>query len=327
MNKPVRICLSAVFLCMMFFSCRPRKAVTVQVLGTVCTVNLYEDGSDRLYDLVFECLDQIDSEFSLNNPDSEINKINEAAGKNPVEVSADVSRVLEAALYYAEKSDGVFDPTIGPLVKLWGINTPNERVPSQEEIEKKLSLVDWKKVQLEKSNDKATVFLEEPGMILDLGGIAKGFAADEICSILKKEKVKRAIIDLGGNILVWGNKPDGTPWKVGIKNPYNEALDPPVILKVEGGTSVVTSGVYERYFEQDGIVYHHILNPKTGYPVQNGLLSSTVVCSSSMAADALSTTSFLLGPDVFEKLFDEAAVFIKSDMTVQAPPTLDYELN
>ena len=311
----------------MFFSCKPRKAVTVQVLGTVCTVNLYEDGSDRLYDLVFERLDQIDSVFNLNNPDSEINKINAAAGKNPVEVCDDVYTVLNASLYYAEKSDGAFDPTIGPLVKLWGINTERARVPSEDEIQKTLLLVDWKKVQLKKSNDKATVFLEEPGMSLDFGGIAKGFAADEICSILKKEKVKRAIIDLGGNILVWGNKPDGTPWKVGIKNPNNEALEPPVLLKVEGGTSVVTSGVYERYFEQDGIIYHHILNPRTGYPVQNGLLSSTVVCSSSMDADALSTVSFVLGPELYEKKFDEATVFIKNDMTVQAPPTLDYELN
>ena len=327
MNKTARVCLSLVFLCFALFSCRQRKAVTTQLLGTFCTVNLYEDGSDRLYQLIFDRLNEIDNEFNLNNPDSELNRINGAAGKTPVQVCADVSTVIEAALYYAEKSDGAFDPTIGPLVQLWGINTPNAKVPSQEEIEKKLSLVDWKKVEFKKNGNASTVLLKESGMILDLGGIAKGFAADEICSILEKEKVKRALIDLGGNILVWGNKPDGTPWKVGIKNPYDQALDPPVLLRVQGGTSVVTSGVYERYFEQDGILYHHILNPKTGYPVQNGLLSSTVVSSSSMAADALSTTSFLLGPEVYEKLFDEAAVFIKSDMTVQASPTLDYDLN
>ena len=327
MNKSVRICLSAVFLCLIFFSCRPRKAVTVQVLGTFCTVNLYEDGSDRLYNLVFERLDQIDSEFNLNNPDSELNKINSAAGLSEVEVGADLALVLDAALNYAEKSDGAFDPTIGPLVRLWGINTPHAKVPSQDEIEKALPLVDWKKVQFKKSNDRARVFLEEPGMILDLGGIAKGFAADEICSILEKEKVRRAIIDLGGNILVWGNKPDGSAWKVGIKNPYDQSLEPPVVLKVPGGRSVVTSGLYERYFEKDGKVYHHILNPKTGYPVDKGLLSSTIVSPSSMDADALSTTAFVLGPEEFEKKFDEAVVFIKSDMTIQASPVLDYELN
>ena len=327
MNKTARVCLSLVFLGLALFSCRQRKAVTTQLLGTFCTVNLYEDGSDRLYQLIFDRLTEIDNEFNLNNPDSELNRINGAAGKTPVEVCADVTAVLEAALNYAEKSDGAFDPTIGPLVHLWGINTSSARVPSQEEIDKALLLVDWKNVEFKKNGNTSTVLLKESGMILDLGGIAKGFAADEICSILKKEKVKRALIDLGGNILVWGNKPDGTAWKVGIKNPYDQALDPPVLLRVQGGTSVVTSGVYERYFEQDGILYHHILNPKTGYPVQNGLLSSTVVSTSSLAADALSTTSFLLGPEVYEKVFDEAAVFIKSDMTVQASPTLDYDLN
>ena len=289
--------------------------MTTQLLGTFCTVNLYEDGSDRLYQTLFERLDQIDSEFNLNNPDSELNRINDAAGKNPVEVCDDVSAVLDAALNYARKSDGAFDPTIGTLVRLWGINTPNARVPSQDEIEKALSLVDWKKVQVKKSNGKTRVFLEESGMILDLGGIAKGFAADELCLILREKKVRRAIIDLGGNILVWGNKPDGSDWKVGIKNPRDQSLEPPVILKVPGGNSVVTSGLYERYFEQDGIIYHHILNPRTGYPVQNEVLSSTIISHSSMEADALSTTAFVLGPEEFEKKFGGAAVFIKSDMT------------
>ncbi len=301
--------------------------MTTQLLGTFCTVNLYEDGSNRLYQMLFERLDEIDSEFNLNNPDSELNKINNAAGVSEVQVGDDLALVLETALYYAQKSDGAFDPTIGPLVRLWGINTPDAKVPSQDEIENALSLVDWKKVQLKKSNAKTTVFLEQPGMILDLGGIAKGFAADELCLILQEKKVRRAIIDLGGNILVWGSKKDEAPWKVGIKNPCDQTLEPPVVLKVRGGTSVVTSGLYERYFEQDGNIYHHILNPKTGYPMQNGILSSTVVSPSSMTADALSTTSFLLGPEEFAKKFDEAVVFIKSDMTVQASPTLEYDLN
>lgn len=327
MNKPAWFCLSLLFLCSALFSCGQRKAMTTQLLGTFCTVNLYEDGSDSLYQLVFDRLDEIDSEFNLNNPDSELNKINNAAGVSEVQVGDDLALVLETALYYAQKSDGAFDPTIGPLVRLWGINTPDAKVPSQDEIENALSLVDWKKVQLKKSNAKTTVFLEQPGMILDLGGIAKGFAADQLCSILKEKKVRRALIDLGGNILVWGSKKDGTPWKVGIKNPCDQTLEPPVVLKVRGGMSVVTSGLYERYFEQDGNIYHHILNPKTGYPVQNGILSSTVVSPSSMTADALSTTSFLLGPEEFGKKFDEAVVFVKSDMTVQASPTLEYDLN
>ena len=327
MRKKSCACLVAVFLCLLFSSCGQSKTAVGQVLGTVCSINLYKDGSDSLYQLVFDRLDEIDSEFNLNNPDSELNKINNAAGVSEVQVGDDLALVLETALYYAQKSDGAFDPTIGPLVRLWGINTPDAKVPSQDEIENALSLVDWKKVQLKKSNAKTTVFLEQPGMILDLGGIAKGFAADQLCSILKEKKVRRALIDLGGNILVWGSKKDGAPWKVGIKNPCDQTLEPPVVLKVRGGMSVVTSGLYERYFEQDGNIYHHILNPKTGYPVQNGILSSTVVSPSSMTADALSTTSFLLGPEEFGKKFDEAVVFIKSDMTVQASPKLEYDLN
>ena len=200
--------------------------------------------------------------------------------------------VLQQALDIAKKTGGAFDPTIGPLVDLWDIGGDNSQVPSQEVIDHARSLVDYRLVEL--NLEQGTVYLPKQGMALDLGGIAKGYAADQLVAMVQEAGLKRGLFDLGGNIYAFGTKADGSTWRVGVKDPAQPGGNPALALAVQD-RSVVTSGMYERFFEQDGIRYHHILNPATGYPVWNDIQSVTIVSKSSLLADALSTSVFLLG--------------------------------
>ena len=262
------------------------------VLGTICTISILDGGSEAVLQAVFARLREIESRMSANREGTEIASVNEAAGKSPVRVSADTLFVVRKALEYARISDGAFDPTIGPIVKLWNIGMEGERVPEDREIAEALPLVDWRRVVL---NERAsTVFLPKPKMRLDLGAIAKGYAADETARILSEHRVRAAIVDLGGNVLVYGKKPDGSLWRVGVQNPLDDRGTYLGIVSMTAGT-VVTSGVYERFFEQDGRRYHHILDTKTGRPAETDLLSVTVIADSSIDADGLSTTLFALG--------------------------------
>lgn len=325
-----------------FSSCRAQPAGQRSefVLGTVCTVNAFGDGTNELYDELFARLHKIDEDFSVNRADSQITKINNAAGDHAVAVSSDVMYVIKTALHYAELTDGAFDPTVGPLVKLWGINTDHARVPSQTEINNALPLVNWRDVVVTPaasrtanaaassytSAEAGTVFLKRTGMSIDLGGIAKGYAADELVKILDAHKVKRAIIDLGGNIYVHGKKADGSLWKVGIKDPENPEEGKPALALSLSDSTVVTSGVYERFFIQNGKRYHHILDTKTGYPADTGLLSSTIICSSSITADALSTSVFVLGSEkgfeLINKMNGVSVVFITANHNLLASQKL-----
>jgi thiamine biosynthesis lipoprotein len=186
-------------------------------------------------------------------------------------------------------------------------------VPEQAEIDALLPLVDYRDIQYDM--EERTIFLPKKGMKLDFGAIAKGYAADELIKIITTANVKRAIIDLGGNVYVWGKKPDGTKWRVGIKNPLDPEGEPVIRLEIDTNT-VVTSGAYERFFTADGIRYHHILDPKTGYPAESGILSSTIISKSSTAADALSTSVFVLGKEKARALFDEG--FADAEFTADA---------
>ena len=318
--------LATVFLLnILYVSCSNENcpARTDHVIGTVCTVNAFEGGSEKLYDEVFTRLAEIDARFSTTRADSDISRTNAQAGKQPVSVHDDVFFVVKKAVDVARESKGVFDPTIGPLVKLWGIQTDAPHVPTEAELAAVLPLVDYTKLTLNESDN--SLFLETAGMALELGGIAKGFAADEVARILHKHHVKRAIIDLGGNIVVYGKKRNAEAWAVGVKNPLleHERFGTPCLaVKVKGnknsGVSVVTSGTYERYFERDGIRYHHILDITSGAPAVRPYSSATIVSeASSLEADALSTAAFLLGPEQFSAAFPEVqAFFIQNDGTL-----------
>lgn len=297
-------------------------------MGTVCSINLFEKGTPQLYSEIFQRLTDLESILSANRNDTNIAEINAKAGIAPFKAAPETLYVLQTALLYSEKTQGAFDPTIGPLVKAWNIGTEYAAVPSPEVIKKVRSLIDYRKIVIDPV--KGTVFLPLPGMKLDLGAIAKGYAADEIVTILTKHKIKKAIIDLGGNIFAYGEKTPNKNWIIGIRNPENPDENSILTIPVTNKT-IVTSGVYERFFEQDGIRYHHILDPATGFPVNNDLLSVTIITSISINADALSTSAFLLGTDrgmaLINSLPDTEAIFINKKHEIRVTPGLKNNIS
>ncbi len=262
------------------------------VLGTVVTISLYDNGSEEILEKVFARLLEIENLMSANLDASEIGQINLMAGKEAVAVSEETYKVVKQGLYYGELSGGRFDISMQPVVELWKIGTSDARVPSEEELKNALGKVSYKTIQLYEENK--TIFLPEEGMGLDLGGIAKGYAADEIVSLLESEGINSAMLNLGGNVFAMGNKVDGSTWNIGIQNPFDQRNQYFGIASITDQT-VVTSGPYERFFEENGKRYHHIFNTSTGMPVENDIASVTVIADTSMDGDAMSTTLFALG--------------------------------
>ncbi len=304
----------------LFVSCaKPAASQTEFVLGTVCTINLFEKGTADAYREIFARLREIEDRMSANRDDTEIGSINRNAGVAPAAVHPDVVEVVSAALRYASLSGGTFDPSIGPVVKLWNIGSDDARVPSDAELASALPLVDYRDVVVDEK--AGTVFLKRKGMRLDLGAIAKGYAADEAARIIARRRIPRAIVDLGGNILAFGEKKGGQDWRVGVQDPTSERGAYIGIISVKNKT-MVTSGVYERFFIQDGKRYHHILSSRNGYPVDNGLLSVTIVADKSIDADGLSTSVFALGLDAGSKLVESLpgveAIFVSDDLSVRS---------
>jgi len=300
----------------LFDSFRPRAEPhrTEFALNTICTVMLFDQARPEIYDAIFNRIHEIERRMSAFLPDSDISRINAAAGIEPVRVHDDVFNVIRRAVQIAELSGGAFDPSVGPVVSLWGINGDNPRVPSREEINAVLPLVNWRNIELNAA--QSTVFLRQRGMALDLGAIAKGFAADEAMAIVRQARLERALVDLGGNVVTFGIKLDRTPWRVGLQTPHGNRGE---FLGVISGwdMTVVTSGVYERYFVHNGVRYHHLFSPFDGHPARNGLSSATIITEVSMDADALSTAIFVLGYEQGRALVDSLegveAVFVFED--------------
>ncbi len=291
-------------------------------LDTVSTVTLYDTANAQPIDDIFDALMDIDKRMSAVSSDSEIAAIN-ARTTEAVAVSRDVFDLIALSKATGEATGGAFDVTVRPVVELWGIGTEHARVPSDAEINAALSLVDFRAITLDDA--QGTVRLNRPGMALDLGGIAKGYACDVAVDILRRQDVRYAIIDLGGNIYAYGSQPGGAPWRVGVKNPMPGESRYFCIVDVTD-RAVVTSGIYERFFEQDGRLYHHIMDPATGRPVDNELVSVTILDASSTQADALSTACFVLGlEDGLSYLSGEPTaegIFVTSDWKVYITPGL-----
>lgn len=290
------------------------------LLGTILNVAIHDTGYQaELIDHVFERVAEIESKMSTSTSDydeTELLEVNRAAGSEPVQVSEDTYGVLEKALSFSQLTDGAFDLTIWPLVTLWGIGTDAARVPSPEEIATARRLVDYTAVELLPDR---RVFLPEAGMGVDVGAIAKGYAADEAARILRETGVKHALLDFGGNIMLIGSKPDGSPWRIGVQRPDGERSSFIGVLSLTD-QSVVTSGPYERFFVQDGVRYHHIMDAATGYPAENGLNQVTIITPRSIEADALSTACYVLGlrPGLalIESRPDVEAIFVTDDHRV-----------
>ncbi len=300
--------------------CRPSESEartkTQLLLGTTISVTVYEPASEAV-DAVFARVREIEEKMSTSVDDydtTELLQVNRGADEVAVRVSDDTFFVLEAAKEYSEISFGAFDLSIWPLVRIWGFGTADASIPPEPRIEATRALVDYRKVRLDPAS--RSIFLEEKGMGVDVGGIAKGYAADEARRILREYGVERALLDFGGNILTIGEKPDGSPWRIGIQNPDSQRGRFLGIVETGPG-AVVTSGDYERFFEVDGVRYHHIIDPETGYPTRNGLRSVTILAEDSMDADALSTAVFVLGVEEGTKLIETMptveAAFVTDD--------------
>ncbi len=269
-------------------ACAPaEKASETFALDTICTQQVTGRNADVAINDVNQMLTRISKELSTNEG-SYIYAVNQGAPQG-VAVSDEAAQLVSDALSFAADTNGAFDPAIGALSSLWNISE-NPRVPSEDEIAAALPLVNFRDVTV----DGSTVTLNKSGIQLDLGGIGKGYAADLAVQIYKKYGISNAILNLGGNVYVYGDKGDGSDYRIGLRDPLGSENDYAAIIPAKN-TSVVTSGVYERYFESDGKTYHHLLDPKTGYPADNGLLAVTVVCERSTEADALSTALFVMG--------------------------------
>ena len=290
----------------------PKRTEVGFYLDTVITITAYVEDPQVLRDAMTEC-GRYEQLLSRTVEGSDAWRINHANGE-PVEVSEDMVVILRCAQAISEKSGGAFDVTIGPASTLWDFKSGEAILPDADALADAANRIDYSKLVLEDH----TVTLPA-GMMIDLGAIAKGYIADQIRSYLIGRGVEHAILSFGGNVIGIGTKPDGSPWKVGIQDidkPTGESM----LVSRNNGTSAVTSGIYERGFDLDGVRYHHLLSPFTGWPVQNELASVTIFSDSSMIGDALSTTAFILGTEdglkLIESLEGVEAVFIARDRTV-----------
>ena len=308
---------SAICLCFLLLSgCSFSSNTPIKVTGfyfdTIISITIYDHGSDKLADNCMDLAAYYENLLSPNIEGSDVWNINHSNGSF-VSVSEDTLSLLNTALDYARLSDGLVDPTIGSLSQLWNFGSDNQAiVPDEAMIVNALSHVDYNAVVIKDGQ----VMLSDPDAQIELGFIAKGFIADKMKEFLLSEGVTSALINLGGNVLALGSRTDGTPFHIGVQKPFSDSGTSALTLDLSD-VSVVSSGTYERYFEQDGKLYHHILSTSTGYPVANGLSQVTIISSSSADGDALSTLCFILGYEKAASLLethpDIRAVFITED--------------
>ena len=268
-------------------------SVTSFKLNTVVTLTIYDSKEQTLLEECLALCDKYEAIFSRTRPDSEIYRLNEWSrngAKGAFPLSSEAVKLIQAGLSYGELSNGALDITIGPVSRLWDFTAEEPKLPSHKDMTQALSLVDYRNVTL-KGN---LLSFSKANMELDLGAIAKGYIADRLKDYLFSKGVRSAIINLGGNVLCIGGKPDGAPFSVGIQKPFAKRQETAQIFSVFD-QSVVSSGVYERFFEQDGTLYHHILDPATGYPCQNTITSVSILSQTSLEGDCLSTACFALG--------------------------------
>lgn len=286
-------------------------------LGTFIRLQTWGKEAPKALEEARSVVAEVEKRFSRFTPRSDAGTLEQTAGHEEHPFSEESLFLFSKALEYARRTQGAFDPTLGALTRLWEIGTPEERIPSPEEIREALQTVGYEDLHV--FPERGTALLARKAQIPDFGGIAKGYAGDRVRDILKSHGISQGLINMGGNITVLGNKPGGAPWKIGIQNPLEPRGVFLGILSL-ADMSVVTSGNYERYFEEEGVRYHHILDPRTGYPASQELLSVTVVCEDALEGDALATGLYVLGlsegMELAENLEGVEALFVTSDRRV-----------
>lgn len=288
--------LSLLFILLLLAGCAPKpSSQTIFCMDTVMGLTVWGRNADDALSRLCGTLNSLDRTWSVTDEDSFLSRFNRGQAQPDEQQAALLARAMELS----ERTGGAFCPRLQALSRCWGFYNGEYRLPAQEEIAQALTQEQW-----------------------DLGGFLKGYAGSLCTQVLSEAGVERALLELGGNVQTYGEKPGGEPWRIGIQNPAGG--DPLGILSVYGSTAVVTSGDYQRYFEVEGRRYHHILDPRTGYPASSGLSSVTVICSDGAAADALSTALFVLGLEdgtrLWRKEQDFEAVFVCSDGKLYATP-------
>jgi len=309
-------------------SCSPGKETvfkkTMPLLDTIVSITVVADSKEAAEQAIEKAFAEISRFGDLINfysDKSELAEINRNAGAHAVKVSPETLDIIEKAVFTADKSGGAFDPTLGPVVKLWDFL--NKKKPTEIEIAHALPLVNYKDILIARTD--ATVFLKRKGMMIDLGGIAKGYAADLAVESLKTEGILSGLVSIAGDIRTFGMKPDKNPWIIGIKNPRQTGEKDEIVAKIRLiDKAISTSGDYERYFIAENKRYHHLLDPKTGMPA-SGCRSVSIVTDKAANTDAFSTAVFILGPEKGMKLVEEMgmdAMIIDSSGTIHLTSTI-----
>ena len=301
--------ISAMLSALLFLTGCSAESSPEPVQGTFFAMDTMMDftiyGESGLIDQSESLIASLESLVSVTDANSELYAINQTGSGT---LTGKASSLMEQALEICRRTDGALDLSIYPIVRVWGFTTGSYQVPDEAEIQALLPLVDYRKIQYDAAT--GTVTLPE-GMEIDLGSVAKGYAGQLAAQMLREHGVQSALLNLGGNVQTVGTKPDGSPWQIGIKDPQGE--DAMMVLSVED-QAVVTSGGYERYFEQDGQTYWHIMDPSTGHPADSGLISVTIVGDEGVVCDGLSTALFVMGlekaADLWAQSGDFEAVFV-----------------
>jgi len=275
------------------------------MMDTVFEITAYGAGTtaEPAVAAALDEVERIEHLLSAHIATSDVARINQAAGQSAVAVSPETIGILEQAQNFAALTEGAFDVTVKPIIDLWGIGKKDNYVPTPDEIAAALGLTGFRRLAIDAA--AGTVYLPQAGMGIDLGAIAKGYAVDRAAAVMREMGVTTGIINGGGNIRVLGHKPDGSDWRIGVKDPRHEGGTAAMLHLAD--RSVATSGDYERYFIKDSQRYHHIFDPATGEPAASGIISATVVADSAMEADILSTAVFVLGPDRGQAVIDQLA--------------------
>jgi FAD:protein FMN transferase len=292
---------SAILIVLMLapFGCDMKKSnVTKETrssMHTIVTITAVSDSTDLARKAIEEAyaeLDRLASVFNFYDEKSELSAINRNAGVGPVKVSKETLELIAKSLYVSQMTDGAFDVTVGSLVKLWDMN--KRIVPDKKIIEETKKNIGYENIVVDRTG--SAIFIKKKGMSIDLGGIVKGYAADRVVDILQRNGIKSGIAQVGGEVRTFGKKPDGSPWTVGIQNPRQKGGGDEIIATVDiSGKAISTSGDYNKYFEKDGRRYHHLIDPKTGYPSLN-CGSATVIADNATSSDGFSKL-FILGPE------------------------------
>lgn len=299
------------FLCLALIltSCKVQKDVaSFEAMNTFMTVQTYGKKASVTNEEIKEKIKDLENHLSTTIKDSDIYRINDNSGSY-IDVKQETIELIDFAKSMAEKTDGALNPALYPVIKAWGFTTGNYRVPDDEEIKELLSHTDYSKILIQDEKIKI-----DEKMMIDLGAIGKGYAGDCAIEIMKKNGISSALMDLGGNVQALGVKPDGSEWTIGIKDPLGKGAVAAIKIKDK---AVITSGGYERYFTENGKTYIHIFDGNSGYPVENDLLSVSIVCNSGIYGDALSTSLFVMGSEkaheFWNKHKDFDAILITKD--------------